>query len=417
MLDSAPFRNVDPEQLASHEDSIAAWQLDVGHELAGENIPLAQVVLVVEGSLRVSGRDALGNPFTLRRVHAGDWWGLWGALSGVSPATCRTTESTKLLAVPVEVLQQWFRSSSELEIWLESHPQREDLYAALRPLLAERPRQDRTFLDEIDQLQSMLRTAQVREPAAIQSLTVEESGTSWLIPSVAHLLPDLDSFGAEGLSKTSLERLLQRSPFGLRLVGYPTDVLQELIDRPVPSPSIASEADGNRSISETNNGAVEELPEWQNPDGEALLAAALRQEQGKPARDSEGLHVTPIFGQSGIEQGLALLQMICESLRVPFRRDVVDRMLKGMVAVSLRPLENIGQIVDGLGLNAVLMSLPSAHLRRLSLPESELPQAEGLVLVTGSARGNLRVVDPREGERWINLAEPSKNSKPAVQSP
>ena len=91
--------------------------------------------------------------------------------------------------------------------------------------------------------------------------------------------------------------------FGLRLVGYPTAVLQELIDRPVPSPSIASEADGNRSISETNNGAVEELPEWQNPDGEALLAAALGQEQGKPARDSDGLHVTPIFGQSGIEQG------------------------------------------------------------------------------------------------------------------
>ena len=27
------------------------------------------------------------------------------------------------------------------------------------------------------------------------------------------------------------------------------------------------------------------------------------------------------------------------------------------------------------------------------------------MLVTGSARGNLRVVDPREGERWINLAE------------
>ena len=77
------------------------------------------------------------------------------------------------------------------------------------------------------------------------------------------------------------------------------------------------------------------------------------------------------------------------------RRDVVDRMLKGMVGSKPAPtLENIGQIADGLGLNAVLMSLPSAHLRRLSLPAAlELPEAEGLVLVTGSARGNLRVVD------------------------
>ena len=64
----------------------------------------------------------------------------------------------------------------------------------------------------------------------------------------------------------------------------------------------------------------------------------------------------PDFGQSGVEQGLALLQMICETLRLPFRRDVVDRMLKGMVGNKSSPsLENIGQIADGLGLNAVLM--------------------------------------------------------------
>ena len=69
-------------------------------------------------------------------------------------------------------------------------------------------------------------------------------------------------------------------------------------------------------------------------------------------------------------------------------------------------LENLGQIADGLGLNAVLMQLPSPHLGRLSLPSAlELQEEEGLVLVTGAARGRLRVIDPREGERWIDLAE------------
>ena len=54
----------------------------------------------------------------------------------------------------------------------------------------------------------------------------------------------------------------------------------------------------------------------------------------------------------------------------------------------------------------MLIQLPSAHLGRLSLPAVlELPEAEGLVLVTGSIQGRLRVNDPCEGERWINLAE------------
>ena len=49
---------------SANEDSVAAWQLDVGQELASENIPQAHIALVVSGSLRVSGRDAMGNPFT-----------------------------------------------------------------------------------------------------------------------------------------------------------------------------------------------------------------------------------------------------------------------------------------------------------------------------------------------------------------
>ena len=72
--------------------------------------------------------------------------------------------------------------------------------------------------------------------------------------------------------------------------------------------------------------------------------------------------------------------MISESLRIPFRYDVIDRMLKGMVGSKPAPtLENLGQIADGLSLNAVLMSLPAPHLGRVSLPAAlELPDGEGL---------------------------------------
>ena len=114
LLDSAPLSRVDPSVLSAQEDQVLAWQLDVGSELGAENIPLGHVALVVEGSLRISGRDALGQPFTLRRIHAGEWWGLWSGLSGVSAATCRTTELTKVLAVPLSVWQGWWRQSPAL---------------------------------------------------------------------------------------------------------------------------------------------------------------------------------------------------------------------------------------------------------------------------------------------------------------
>ena len=245
LLDSVPFSRVDPAVLAAQEDQVLAWQLDIGQELATENVPLAYVLLVVDGTLRISGRDAMGQPFTIRRIHPGDWWGLWGGVSGVSAATCRTSEPTKLLAVPLSVWQTWWQQSPVLAEWLESHPQREDLYAALRPLLAERPRQDRTFLDEIDQLQSSVRTAQLRDTEALQSLRSADASISWLIPSVAQLLPDLEPFGVQWLSDGTVERVIQRSQFGVRLIGYPTAALQELIDSPAAPTPLESEASGD----------------------------------------------------------------------------------------------------------------------------------------------------------------------------
>ena len=52
------------------------------------------------------------------------------------------------------------------------------------------------------------------------------------------------------------------------------------------------------------------------------------------------------------------------------------------------------------------MQLPSAHLGRLSMPAVlEIPEQQGLLLVTGERRGRLRVIDPCEGERWIDLSD------------
>ncbi|KZR84356.1 Toxin RTX-I translocation ATP-binding protein [Prochlorococcus marinus str. MIT 1342] len=404
LLGSAPLDRVDPALLASSEDQVQAWQLDVGAQLAAENVPFTYVCLVVEGTLRVSGRDAMGQSFTIRRVHTGEWWGLWSGLQGVAAATCRTTGPTKLLAVPLLVWQRWWQEVPSLSVWVESHPQREDVYAALRPLLVERPRQDRTILDELDHLQSSLTTAQLLSSSDLDGFPFDD-GTSWLLPCHGQLLADISLQGQKGLSRESLLQALERSTHGLRLIGCPGAALEELmVSSVLPMPS---ETNGSPA---TEAEVVEALPEWQNPDGEALLKAALQEENPRPRKDREGLMVKTIFGSSGVEQGTALMQMICESLSVPFRRDVVDRMLKGMVGEKPSPtLECLGQIADSLGLSAVLMDLPVAHLCRLSLPSLlELPDEDALVLVTGERLGQLRVIDPREGERYLDLASLEK---------
>jgi subfamily B ATP-binding cassette protein HlyB/CyaB len=403
LMEPAPLDRADPARLTLQEDQVQAWQLEMGQELGAEGVPFGFVCLVVDGGLRLSGTDAMGQPFTLRRLHAGEWWGLWGGLQGVAPVTCRTTETTRLLAVPIPLWQSWCRDQPQVSLWLESHPQREDLYASLRPLISQRALQDRTMADLIDQLQPSLQSAQLFTEADLDQLPIG-TGTSWLLPCHNHYLAETGPPGVDGLSREDLQRAFDRSDTGLRLVGFPKAALQELLIQPRGAISSANGGAVDLSIDDL---ALEVVPQWQHPEGEALLAAALEEQDAQPRRDRQGLVVKPIFGTSAVEQGLALLQMVCEVLRLPFRRDVVDRMLKGMLADrSVPSLESLGQIADGLGLNAVLIQLPAPHLARASLPAVlELPNSEGLVLLCGESHGQLRVMDPQEGERWLSLEQ------------
>jgi ATP-binding cassette subfamily B protein len=200
-----------------------------------------------------------------------------------------------------------------------------------------------------------------------------------------------------GYRPEQLQQALRRSGWGLRLIALPSAELEELMLASPPPPVVPVEV--------VDPLLIEERPAWENPDGAQLLAAALEQQQTQPRRDVEGLVVRPVLGSSAPEQGLALLQMVCEVLRVPFRRDVVDRMLRGMVGDRPYPsLEQLGQISDALGFNAVLMQVPASHLGRLAMP-ALLELDDGPVLVAGERRGRLRVIDPREGERHLNLAK------------
>ncbi len=388
------------ELLQSYEDQIGALFISFGESLSQELVPSSSVLLVVEGGLRLSGRDLSGEDFTLRRVPPGQWWGAWSGLNGLSAATCRTTSDTKLLSVPVELWQLFYSSDTRLSDWIKLHPQREDLYAALRSTLIRRELQDLSISELLDRLQSLVISVDVSQVDDLDRLFANHPQTSWFPQFPDFIFPELGPPDSRGISLDNLKVALATSQNGLRLIGLPLAPLQQLIEPP-PAPDVAA----------TPTASQLEVPEWQNPDGEQLLALAMQQNQGPSKINRQSLHIKPVLGYSAAEQGLALLQMVCELLKLPFRRDVVDRMLQGLVGDKSSPsLENIGQIADALGLTAVMMQVPVPHLGRVTLP-AVVESSDGILLLVGYKDDNVLAVDPREGERTIPSSEFSEESQ------
>ncbi|MFS6818012.1 cyclic nucleotide-binding domain-containing protein [Synechococcus lacustris Tous-12m] len=189
-MEGPPLNGVDTSLLMEQENLIQAWQLPFGEELAREAAPFGFVIRVVEGSLRVSGRDLIGQEFTLRKLGPGEWWGAWSALNGQASASVRTASDCKLLAVPVEVWQQWWQNSPALGAWDADHPQRDDTYSALRPLFCQRERQEVSIHELLDRVQTFLCPLELRTSTELQQQIEATTGSSWFVSGSERFLPD-----------------------------------------------------------------------------------------------------------------------------------------------------------------------------------------------------------------------------------
>jgi HlyB family type I secretion system ABC transporter len=78
----------------------------------------------------------------------------------------------------------------------------------------------------------------------------------------------------------------------------------------------------------------------------------------------------PLFkGRGALDGTTACLKMLCKYLQVPFRPDVVDRLLKNqLTSNSSVPLQLFGAISELLGINAQMVKVPATAIHKLQPP-------------------------------------------------
>ena len=130
---------------------------------------------------------------------------------------------TKLLAVPVQLWQQWYKNSSELR-------------SGLRPILNAKifmplsglssrivPAKTALFLTKLTNCRPRCALRQLDHSEALLRLINADSDISWLIPSAAQLLPDLDALWCLRIIPSQPSNVpCSVPPSVCGLVGYPT---------------------------------------------------------------------------------------------------------------------------------------------------------------------------------------------------
>ena len=334
---------------------------------AGDQIP-HQILLILSGQARLLVRHRQRTQ-TLRKAGPGE---LVGLASLVRAAGCEAvTASTPVQALAVTdraVLhlletEPSFRTFCQQTIWPA------ELFALLKPQIQDLDAEAAALRDLFRGL-----LANVQLVAADQEAVnaARDAGQKVLIASANSDL----NIGTELHEHQQVPT--GKGPLGLRLIGLPPGVLGKLSGLKANPSDPTSGAQG----AETPQSKTAELP----------LSSALDFGQQNPARSLE-----LVEGEGTLEEILACFQMLGKLLKLPFRRDSIEKVVRDSLRRGQTPnLQLLGQLGASLGLHVVGAKLPASLGVRMQTPALVNHQG-GFALAVESTAAGLRLASPKDG--------------------
>ncbi|CAK6696052.1 peptidase domain-containing ABC transporter [Synechococcus sp. CBW1107] len=357
---------------ALEEQVVGCMRYRPGQQLADPRILPNQVLVILQGQARLLGKEQ-GRLTTLEKLGPGATVGLASMLRASPCESVSAASEVVAAALPDGLVLELYRSEPSFRHWCNHTLWPAELYALAIQLGKQIARPDLTLAEMFFQLVEKARLVSP-EPGGLLELADDQ-----------RLLLASANAEANTLGETldpSKRLPAARSPFPLRLITVPNGLLAGL------KASSAQAAPGSNGVA--GNARLQDAPS-------APVATARDFGQDNPIRQ-----LRLIRGEGPLEETLASFQMLASLLKLPYRRDAIEKSIREQLRRGLKPnLNTCGYLAANLGLHAMSTKLPAAACSRLHTP-ALIPWQEGFALVVASNSAGITLASPKEG--WVELS-------------
>ncbi|WP_411867720.1 ABC transporter transmembrane domain-containing protein [Vulcanococcus limneticus] len=373
LLEHPAFADLTGRGRARLEEQASRRTVALGTPLCRDGLIPSEVVLIGSGDARLLIRDG-GRLRTAERLGAGSFVGLASLLRAAPCEEISAASAMELWVLPDALVLELLEGEPSFAAWCQSTLLPGELQALLQLLQERHPQAEGSLLDWLGQVRPSAR----------------------LIAAKASVLANLSPDEAVLVGSNNLEA----HPIGSRLdpsAGVPTSL------PPLPPRLIVMPEQLLLPPSLQPRGAVVKSalvgPEVA-PSGSSGLSGPLATGLDLGQRDRPALQL--LRGQGPLEETLACFQMLAAELRLPFRRDAIEKILRDALRRGQTPdLQLCGNIAAMMGLHVSGVRVPANQGTRLQTP-ALIPWQGGFALVRASTARGMRLASPREG--WVELA-------------
>ena len=367
LLKHPAFKGVSDAALTQLQDSTKLLRFELGQQLCEPDDIPARILVLLKGQARLVGRHN-GRLTTVGKFGPGSVIGAASLLCGNPCENVIASDEVIACAISDEQWTQLYGQEEAFRLWCDQQLWPQELLALLEVLEEGTAETDSSALEQLEQA---LKTAKRcrPEPEAI------------------------DAALATG------GRLYLTSCWGNATVGQPLQVASALP---------AADRFSQRLVLFPNASDVSDGPE---PGGDLVPVNAVEDAELLPpvSRYSPERNVVDslrlIRAEGPIQETLACFQMLAQLMKLPFRRDSIEKVLQDNLRRGLTPnLQLCGQLAASLGLHVMAAKVPAVAGTRLQVP-SMIPWQGGFALVVASNEQGLKLASPKHGMVTLGPAD------------
>jgi ATP-binding cassette, subfamily B, bacterial HlyB/CyaB len=345
------FDELPTDVIARLAEQIQPLRYRIGQKIIGKDRVTNSVAIIYEGKARLLGYDSRTQmPITLKLLEKGSVIGAVNILRSLPSETVIASSEVTCLTFG---LNEYSRLLTKYPAFA-SVVQNQCYITEVFDILAAQPEVQANGNINLKELtEEIYKHARVFYPESNIQLTQLDDKLNWFVSSAG--TNTNPNFGARLKSLNDQDTIKIQSNQKVRLIGLLSENL-EFLDHRVQSPAITTTNDS--SAIEEKTPADIDIP--YAPDEELLPAPV----------DVPSNQKYPFFGGTGeINSIFACFQMVSKHLSIPFRKDVVRRVLNEQIrrqgTISFQMCAYLAQLI---GLKPQLVDIPAASVTRIPTP-------------------------------------------------
>ncbi|AFZ49841.1 peptidase domain-containing ABC transporter [Dactylococcopsis salina] len=401
LSETSPFDQLPQEACVALSKKLQPLRYKMGQALALQERMPTEVQIVYEGQVRLLGYEAKTQmPTTLGLARSGDLIGWVGLVRGTPCETAIASEESICLSLKATDFWELY---NQYESFREALQSQCSAIEAFTLLAIEQDRQPHGGIDLKQVTENALKTAIVqtlppgKNKISADDHPLKDENRLWLVSGGGKITDYSIGSRLEISTETTLEVQEEQAA---RLIGFETSQLPWL--NPHALATLEKEPSTETAEEEVSPAIAEGM---EIPEAPSVIPGTDDYEQeGETIGIKKYPHVRP-RGNTTLDRAFACFQMLSQYFQVPFRKEVIKRVLTDQLRRSeTLSLPVAGAITELLGLKAQLTKIPTKSIPRIT-PPALIRWGEDLAILYESNDREVVLGIPAEGVVTKTIAE------------